>query len=424
MKQKLTAIVLAAGKSTRMKTTLSKVLHPVRGQELILYPLQAISKLATVEQIIVVVGHNRAEVVNTLKNKLNLPDRIRLDFVTQKEQKGTAHAVKVALPKAISDHIVILCGDSPLITAETLVEAEKTYFQEQMDGIVLSTFLDDPAAYGRMIRDHKAKLLKITETRDLPEPERMSLKEVNSGMYFLNKRKTAEVLNRIKRNESKKEFYLTDIVEIFNEKGYNISSFVMKDHTEMLSVNTLNELATVDKIMNNRLLRNWMREGVRFVDPESTFICQDTVFGQDTVVYPFVYIEKNVTIGSHCSVGPFIHLKDGVVLDDHVAVGNFLEVVRSHIKSFSKAKHFGYLGDVVVGNKVNIGAGTVVANYDGKNKNKSTIDNGAFIGSDTVLVAPVCVQQDAMTAAGSVVTKNVPQRTVVAGVPAKKLRKR
>jgi len=424
MKQKLTAIVLAAGKSTRMKTTLSKVLHPVRGLELILYPLQAISKLSTVQQIIVVVGHNKAEVVKALNTKLTLPARIQLDFVTQKEQKGTAHAVKVALPKAISEHIVILCGDSPLITAETLVEAEKTYYREQLDGIVLSTFLDDPAAYGRMIRDHRAKLLKITETRDIPEPERMSLKEVNSGMYFLNKRKTAEVLNRIKRNESKKEFYLTDIVEIFNEKGYNVSSFVMKDHTEMLSVNTLNELATVDKIMNNRLLKYWMREGVRFVDPESTFISHDTVFGQDTVVYPFVYIEKKVKIGNHCSVGPFIHLKDGVVLDDHVAVGNFLEVVRSRIKSFSKAKHFGYLGDVVVGNKVNIGAGTVIANYDGKNKNKTTIDNGAFIGSDTVLVAPVCVQKDAMTAAGSVVTKNVPQRTVVAGVPAKKLKNR
>ena len=421
---KTTAIILAAGKSTRMKTTLSKVLHPVCGRPIIEYVINAVASLKSIHQIVIVVGHAKEDVIGSIQGNDRIPQNVTIDFVTQREQKGTAHAVQTALPSATGEHILIVCGDSPLITQETLSDAEKHYRQNGLAGMVLTTILPDPASYGRIIRDHSGALCKITETRDLPVSEQKSLKEVNSGMYFLHKKKTEEVLNEIKENPGKKEFYLTDLVEIFNKKGYTIDSFVMRDPTEMLSVNTLQELAQVERLMNERLIAYWMRQGVRFVDPQSTFICSDTVFGTDTIVYPFVYIESGVTVGKECRVGPFIHLRKGVTLEDTVEVGNFLEIARSKIQSQSKAKHFGYLGDVTIGHNVNIGAGTVVANYDGKHKNKTVIEDGSFIGSDTVIVAPVTIGKDALTGAGSVITKNVPHKNVVAGVPARTLRKR
>jgi len=235
-----------------MKTATSKMLHPVRGKELILYPLEAVSELAGLTQIVVVVGYKKDEVIAAIKRRLDLPGRIRLDFVEQTEQKGTADAVKAALPNVREDTVVVLCGDSPLITASTLQKAADTFFHNRCRGLVITAVLDNPASYGRIVRSRSGKLLKIKETKDLSAAE-VKICEVNSGMYFLDKNALAAVLRQIKQNRKKKEFFLTDLVEIFNKKRYNVASFALEDEQEMLSVNTVEELAAVDRLMKERL---------------------------------------------------------------------------------------------------------------------------------------------------------------------------
>lgn len=311
-----------------MKTAASKVLYPVRGQELILYPLEAVSALPGLTQIVVVVGYKKDEVIAVIKKKLNLPGRIRLDFVEQAEQKGTADAVKTALPGAREDTVVIICGDSPLITAQTLQKAADTFFSNRCKGVVLTAVIGNPASYGRVIRSRTGKLLKIKELKDLTVCE-TKIREVNSGMYFLSKSALAEALRQIKQNRRKKEFFLTDLVEIFNKKRYNINSFALEDEQEMFSVNTMEELAEADRVMNDRLIQGWMRRGVRFIDPKSAFLGKEVRFGSDAVIYPFVSIENKVAVGNGCTVGPFVHITEGVTVKDRMATGSFRTITKN-----------------------------------------------------------------------------------------------
>ena len=259
---------------------------------------------------------------------------------------------------------------------------------------------------------------KIELKKDSPK------NEVNSGIYFFTKKELIGNIKAIRLNLKKKEYFFTDIIEIFYRRRQKLGAYQVGDYREILAVNSQKDLALVAKIMNLRLLDELMGKGITVVDPQTTFISHDLKVGKNSIIYPFTFIENNVIIGRNCRVGPFAHLRPNTVLKDESAVGNFIEVCRSVIGRKVKAKHFGYLGDTIVGESANIGAGTVTANYNGKKKNKTVIKKKAFIGSDTVIVAPAVIGEGAITGAGCVVTKDVGKKEVVAGVPARRLRKR
>jgi len=418
MKKKISAVVLAAGKSKRTKTTLPKVLLEVGGRPLIFYILEILSSLKVVSDIIVVLGHKKDLVKEFIAKEFK-----NVKFSFQKELNGTAKALLAAKPLLNkTNNVLVLCADSPLITAATLKECIKYFFKEDADCAVLTAIFKEKNDLGRITRDEKDKIKSITERVELKESGQEE--EVNSGIYCFKRDTLFKGLKLIRLNKKKKEFFLTDIIEIFYHWGCKILGYKLKENTEILGVNTQKNLSIVRKVLNQRFLDNLMKRGVVIVDPENTFVSFDTKIGKNTVVYPFTFIEKNVIIGSNCTIGPFVRLRENTVIRDNVKLGNFLEINRSKIDEGTRIKHFGYLGDTTVGKSVNIGAGVVVANYDGKKKYKTFIKKKAFIGSDTIIVAPAKIGKGAVTGAGSVVTKNVKDKNIVVGVPARVLRKR
>ena len=262
----------------------------------------------------------------------------------------------------------------------------------------------------------------IVEEKDADDFQKQ-IKEINTGIICFRSKALRDALKKVTAHNRKKEYYLTDVIGIFSRQGKLIDGVKIDDVNEALGINTRVELAKAQRIIQRRIHEKFMKEGVTIIDPDSTFITHDCRIGRDTVIYPFTVIERDVTIGKRCSVGPFAHIRDGSCIKDDVVVGNFLEIVRSTISPKTLVKHFGYIGDAQIGRGVNIGAGTVTANFDGKNKHRSVVGNNAFIGSDTVLVAPVTIGDSAITGAGSVVVKgkHVPKGGIVVGVPAKPL---
>jgi bifunctional UDP-N-acetylglucosamine pyrophosphorylase/glucosamine-1-phosphate N-acetyltransferase len=273
------------------------------------------------------------------------------------------------------------------------------------------------------MRDKYFSICGIVEEKDADEVQK-DIQEINTGIMVFKKEKLSVNLSSIRPNNLKKEYYLTDIIEIFARKNYLVEGLKIKDAREALGINTRAELAKANSIMQKTINDKLMQDGVTIVDPATAFINFGTKIGKDTVIYPFTVIERDVKIGKRCFVGPFAHLREGVGLGDDVTAGNFIEMVRSRIGAKTFIKHFSYLGDSTVGSNVNIGAGTVTANFDGKNKNYTVIKDNVKIGSDTVIVAPVKIGKSAVTGAGTVVIKNVPDKAVVAGVPARILKKR
>ena len=416
MKKNLAVVILAAGKSTRMKSETPKVLHPLCGRPMLEYVLDLVKTLKP-KKTIAVLGYKQQEVRKRLGTGVIA--------VVQKKLCGTADAVKAALPalKGFKGTVLVLYGDTPLLQKETVSKLLKYHAENNVDATLLTGNLEKPAGYGRILRDNLANVCGIVEEKDADDFEK-AIKEVNTGIICFNNEKLPGALKQVRPDNRKKEYYLTDTIKIMYSSGCLVDAVKLTDINEALGINTRAELSKANSVMRSRINEKYMSDGVSIVDPATTFISWGTKIGKDSVIYPFTVIENNVNIAKHCAVGPFCHLREGTRLADNTLIGNFTEITRSSIGPKTIVKHFAYIGDTQVGKLVNIGAGTVVANFDGLDKHRTKISDGALIGSDTILVAPVSVGKNATTGAGSVVTRNVPAKTIVAGVPARFLRKK
>ena len=409
----LRTIVLAAGKGTRMKSETPKVLHKVSGCAIISYVLDIVKSIGSLKTY-VVVGHGSQQVKNFLPKDI--------ETVLQKKLLGTADAVRSVESKLrnFRGDVLILCGDTPLLKKQTIQSLVRKHRISKAVCTFLTASVNNPDGYGRIIRSNDNRVEAIREHKDASKEE-LNISEVNVGVYCIDSKKLFQALKTVKLNPKKKEFYLTDTIEFLVQKSYKIETVTTEDFFEGLGVNDREDLAMAEDVIRHRILTNLMISGVTIVDPETTFIEADVKIGTDTIIRPFTLIEKDVVIGKHCLIGPFARIRSKSRIADRVEVGNFTEVNRTRIGSGTLMKHFSYLGDAILGKDVNIGAGTVTANFDGKNKNDTYIADGAFIGSDSVLIAPVKIGKKAMVGAGSVLTrgKNVPDKRTVVGVPAR-----
>ena len=417
----LAVIILAAGKGIRMKSDLPKILHPIAGRPMLGYALDLVKGLKPKLQICVL--GNKSELVRDYIRKQNNTIKI----VMQGRLLGTADAVKKTKPilKNFRGNVLVLYTDNPLLTLKTLKRLIKRHRDARADITLLTADLAKPEGFGRIIRDRSYNIMQIVEDIQANEYEKQ-IKEINTGLSCYNKDRLFWALERVKLNPRKKEYYLTDVINISYKRGAIIESLKLDDPEEALGINKQSDLSQAERVTQQRLLKELMDRGARIIDSNSTWVCWDTKIGEGSIVYPFTVIERNVKIGKNCRIGPFCHLRNGVTIDNNSVIGNFVEVSRSKINQGTVAKHFCYLGDSQIGKGVNIGAGTVTANYDGKRKAVTIIKDKAFIGSDTIFVAPVNVGRGAKTGAGAVVTKNqdIPANTTVVGVPAKPLAKK
>jgi bifunctional UDP-N-acetylglucosamine pyrophosphorylase/glucosamine-1-phosphate N-acetyltransferase len=452
----LNVLVMAAGLGTRMKSKRAKVLHELGGRPLIAHVARTAQSLDP-RTILVILGHQAEQVEQaTLAEVGELAS-----FVVQAKQRGTGDAVESAR-KQLEDSgslILLLSGDVPLIRAETLRKLIEHHRATGAACTILAVRLENPTGYGRIIRNEQGGFEKIVEQKDASDEERQ-VREINSGIYCFESKNLFEALRRVQPKNQQGEYYLTDVAEILNSSGRKVEVLTHTDPREVSGINTRAELAEFENLMRRNAIRRLMIEsGVTFIDPSHTYISPEAEIGRDTIVYPNVAVEgksvigescmirsgarisnaklgDNVTVKDHsiiidseiasnCSVGPFAHLRMNAVLEEKATVGNFVEVKKSRLKSGAKAMHLTYLGDATIGERTNIGAGTVTCNYDGTHKHETIIEDDVKIGSDTMLVAPVRVGARSVTGAGSVVTKDVSPDSLVAGVPAevkKKLR--
>lgn len=416
MPNNFTAIILAAGEGTRMKSGLPKVLHQVCGRPMLSYVLD-LAKALGAKNTLVVTGYKR----ELLKDLIS---QYKAKEVYQDKRLGTADAIKRCQPalRGLPGNIIVLYGDQPLLKKETLQELIQRHIKTKACATILSAYPENPFGYGRIARDNFSRIRAIVEEKDA-SPEQKEIKEINTGIICFKKEPLFKAIARIRPDNAKKEYYLTDAIKILAQEGELIESVsITEDVQEAQGINSRIDLAQAVKAMRCRILEKHMLEGVTIVDPDTTYMEEGVRIGRDTVIYPFTFIEKDVIIGDLCQIGPFCHLRPETVIEDRATVGNFTEITRSRLGRDSFMKHFSYLGDTIAGKAVNIGCGAVVANFDGKNKNQTIIEDQAFIGSDTVLRAPVRIGRKAVTGAGSVVTRDVAAGTVVAGVPARILK--
>ena len=450
-KSSLDVLVLAAGLGTRMKSHLAKVLHKLDGRPLIAHVSRVAAKLEP-NRIFVVVGHQADQVQAAVEEELG-KDGAR--FPVQADQRGTGDAVLAAEAALANAHstVLILSGDVPMVHAETLRSLIDKHNHEQAACTILTIKLENPTGYGRIVRDEVGNFLRITEQRDANDDER-KIREVNSGIYCFDSRKLFDALRQVRPENSQGEYYLTDVAAILKFSGENVGLYFHQDAREVSGVNTRAELAEFENLLRRRTIRRLMlEEGVTFTDPSHAYVSAQAKIARDCVIHPDVHIEGNSVIGEECeihqgsriinstlgarvtvkdhclvvdseigddcSVGPFAHLRMNTRMDERAVVGNFVEVKKSTIGRGTKAMHLTYLGDATIGERTNIGAGTITCNYDGKQKHPTIIEDNVKIGSDTMLVAPVRVGRGSVTGAGSVVTEDVPPDSLVAGVPAK-----
>ena len=413
------AVILAAGKGTRMKSeTTPKVLHEIMGKTLLGYVLDNVKNFVSEE--FVIVGHHAEEVEKFVQNNYE-----NAKTVLQSPQLGTGHAVSMVCPSLenFDGLVIILCGDTPLVKEETLKKFVEFHKSNNCDITVMSTIFDNPTNYGRIIRWGKCITDKsqistmktalnpiecIVEEKDATA-EQKAVKEVNAGIYCLNWSKIKTAFGQLKSNNAQGEYYLTDIISWGKAQNLNVNAYILENSDEIYGINSRLNLAEAAKMMNRRNLEKYMENGVTIVDPDSTWISEDTQIGQDTIIYPFTYIEGANKIGKSCKIGPCAHLRGGVEVCDRVKVGNFVEVKKSKISSDTNVGHLSYIGDSELGEHVNIGAGTITANYNPltKVKSKTILKDNVKIGSNSVLVAPVTVEEGANVGAGGIITKNV-----------------
>lgn len=400
------SIILAAGKGTRMKSDTPKVLHTIFDKTLVGYVIEAVNKTGLADENFVIVGHQAEKVEEYIsKNYENART------ILQSPQLGTGHAVSMACPylENYDGEVIILCGDTPLITSETLKSFVDYHNQNNSDLTVMSAIFDNPANYGRIIRNADGSLNSIVEEKDADKEQKL-VKEINAGIYCLNWAKIKDAFSQLKSDNAQGEYYLTDIIKWANDKNLKVSAYTLENNEEIFGINSKVHLAEASSMLNKRIIKKHMEQGVTIVDPATTWISGDTEIGADTIIYPSCYISGKNKIGKHCKIGPFAHLRGDVVLEDYVKVGNFVEVKKTVIKSHTNACHLSYLGDSEIGENVNIGAGTITANYNplSKVKSKTIIEDDVKIGSNSVLVAPVTLHKGSNVAALSVITKNIP----------------
>ncbi len=410
----IAAVILAAGRGARMNSDLPKVFHEAAGKPLVGHVAEAVHQ-AGVRRVGIVVGARKG----LFRSFLN-----GAETFVQKKRLGTGHAVMQAKSRFQnwSGDLLVLPGDAPCVQAETLRELIKKHRQNRAAATILTAKIENPKGYGRILRRGN-RVVGIREELDANGSER-KIREVNSGIYVFHSRALFKRLREMSRNQKKKEYYLTDAIEAFHRAGERVEAYTIADEKEILGVNTRRELEMAHWILSERELNRHSKAGVTILAPSQTVIAKGVKIGRDTVVHPFSWIEKNVVIGRKCEIGPFAKIRAGSEIGDGVIVGSFVEVARSKIGSGTFVKHLSYLGDAQVGKQVNVGAGTITANFDGRRKNKTIVEDRVLLGCDTILVAPVKVGKGAKTGAGAVVCahQSVPKGKTVVGVPAKLMR--
>ncbi|HOK71499.1 MAG TPA: bifunctional UDP-N-acetylglucosamine diphosphorylase/glucosamine-1-phosphate N-acetyltransferase GlmU [Bacillota bacterium] len=410
-------LVLAAGHGKRMKSALPKPLHPVAGIPMIDHVVGSLVRSGA-SRVVVVVGHGGELIEEHLAG--------RAEIVWQREQLGTGHAVLAAGPAfdGYDGNILIVPADVPLLTSESLQQLVEEQSGSASDATILSMCVDDPTDYGRVVRDSKGNVAAIVEHCDATEEIR-AIREVNTGVFCFDSRTLFNALPRISTDNKQGEYYLTDVIAIMISQGLSVRAVALKDASEGLGINSRVELSKAEQIMGDRKRREVMESGVTLIDPATTFIDASVEIESDTVIMPFTIIAGNSKIGGSCNIGPYVYIRDsevgsgcnigpfsylrpGTSLADRVKVGDFVEVKKSTVGEGSKIPHLSYIGDTVMGSHVNIGAGTITCNYDGETKHTTIIEDGAFVGANSNLVAPVKVGSDAYIATGSTVTSHVP----------------
>jgi bifunctional UDP-N-acetylglucosamine pyrophosphorylase/glucosamine-1-phosphate N-acetyltransferase len=433
------ALILAAGMGTRMKSKLCKVLHGIAGRPMISYVVDAV-RLLGCERIVVVVGHQAADVQKTISAE-------RIEFAIQEPQLGTGHAVACAGERLrnFGGEVLILCGDIPLIRSETLQNFMSYHERQQSRVTVMTTGMDDPKGYGRIIRNQNQTIDRIVEEADA-NPDEKCVKEINTGIYLVNAHLLYSLVDRIQPENAQGEYYLTDIVAEAAKERIPVHACLLQDSVEATGINTRSELAYASQIIWNRKREDLMAAGVTLLDPASVYVDDLAQIGIDTVIHPCVNIVGATEIGEECviesgvyimnskigdrvhilqgsrlnqasvmdetSVGPMAHLRPEAMIGKNCRVGNFVEVKKTSLGEGSKASHLTYLGDSEIGKNVNIGCGTITCNYDGKNKHRTIIGDRCFVGSDVQFVAPVEIGEESLIGAGSTITKDVPPRNL------------
>lgn len=427
------AVVLAAGKGTRMKSNLYKVLHPVCGKPMVQHIADQLQK-CSIDNIVTIVGHGAETVKDQLGNMTG--------YALQEEQLGTGHAVMQAEEHLAgkSGTTLVVCGDTPLLTAETMEQLLQFHEEKKAKATVLTASAENPAGYGRVLRDDEGKVMKIVEQKDASESEK-AVKEINTGTYCFDNDMLFETLKKVNNDNSQGEYYLPDVIEILQEQGEAVFAYQSEHFHETMGVNDRVALSEAEKWMKKRTNEHWMREGVTIIDPENTYIGTDVKIGRDTVLHPGTSLEGETVLGEQCeigpnteiknsrvadettirhsvvhasdvgsrvSIGPFSHLRPDTALGDEVRVGNFVELKKISMGRGSKASHLSYLGDAEIGAGVNMGCGSITVNYDGQKKYLTKIEDGAFVGCNSNLIAPVTIGHGAYVAAGSTITDDVP----------------
>ncbi|HLG27667.1 MAG TPA: bifunctional UDP-N-acetylglucosamine diphosphorylase/glucosamine-1-phosphate N-acetyltransferase GlmU [Paenisporosarcina sp.] len=431
------AVVLAAGQGTRMKSKLYKVLHPVCGKPMVEHVVDHIQAIG-VERIVTIVGHGAEKVQDQLGS--------RSEYALQEQQLGTAHAVlqaDAALGKLAGTTLVI-CGDTPLIRPETMQALLAHHQETSAKATILTGIPEDPTGYGRILRNSEGHVERIVEQKDASADEQL-VKEINSGTYCFDNEALFAALKLVKNDNSQGEFYLPDVIEILKSQGNSVSAFATDDFEETLGVNDRVALSQAETLMRKRIIEKHMRNGVTIINPANTYISADAIIGSDTVLQPGVMIEGASEVGEDCligpnsqiinskigrrttvhssvvtesvigedtAVGPFAHIRPNSEIGNEAKIGNFVEIKKTKLGNQSKVSHLSYIGDAEVGERVNIGCGTITVNYDGKNKFLTTIEDDSFVGCNSNLVAPVKIGQGAYVAAGSTITKDVPAQSL------------
>ncbi len=433
------AIILAAGKGSRMKSKredISKVSFPILGQPLVKYVIEALKPLS-LKKIVAVIGFGGATSEPIVKEDC--------EVVWQKEQKGSGHAVMMTAPvlEGKEGETIICCGDTPLLTSETLASLFLEHEKSKNALTVMTSVLEDPFGYGRIVKKN-GNVVKIVEQKDANEKEK-EIHEVNAGVYIFDNKELFKALKHITTNNAAGEYYLTDVIGIFVKKGFKVGSFAVKDVEETYGINDRYQLAVAGKIIQKRINKALMVSGVSIEDPDTTYIAPGVTIGQDSLIRPGTFLlgnthigEDNVIgpncffdnvevgngneiiyshladtkVGNFTTLGPYLRTRKNVIIHDKAHIGNFNEIKNTEFGEGSKAAHLSYLGDSTIGNDVNIGCGTIIANYDGVNKFHTDIKNKAFIGSGSTIISPVIVGESAFIAAGSTINKNVPENNM------------
>lgn len=434
---KLVAIILAAGKGTRMRSKYPKVLHKVGGKPMLQHVIDAASA-AGADKKVVIVGHE-AELVEAMVGNQGT-------IALQAEQLGTGHAV-MQTADALNDFhgtALILCGDTPLLDGEELKKFCEAHQKSGAAATVLTAIMDDPFGYGRIVRDADGNVQGIVEQKDATE-EQKDIKEINTGIYCMECPQMFDVLATLTNDNAQGEYYLTDVLQKLNEAGAKVGGISTDDSDMVMGINSRKQLSVAEGVMRQRILDKLMDAGVTIMDPASTFIEASVKIGRDTVIYPYTWLEGTTEIGEDCEIGPnarftnvkigddnhlqfiyghdcevknhvtagpYVHLRPDTVISDHVKIGNYVEVKNSNVGEGTKLPHLTYIGDSDIGSGVNMGCGCITVNYDGKKKHRTVIGDNAFVGCNTNLVAPVTVQANTYIGAGSTITKEVPENAL------------